>query len=483
MASNSNDNSSKDSGAERKPLTPQHRKRLQQCFETASSNSRKGSFDYATTLLTTCVLGDLGNSIYLQTFLGNLQKKYNDNKKGSKLAGFRTARSKTMLKKSKMQKNWTGVIKAGLEVLKINPWDVQTLLDLAAASDTLGYDEIPLIYLKLALEVNPKNPDVNRAAGNVLREREQFDQAIACWARVKQAVPDDKEAIKMLADLAVEKTIDHGYDSAETSREVKVTGDRSAAASGGSSGPTSGGRVLTPIDRLKREISKDPSNIQLYLDLAEEHFREEDYAAAEEVMREAWEASERDLDIREKYQDAQIRHLRAKIVGAEKAYRAEPTDDNKRTWGLLRKAFFEKEREIYKDRSDRYPHNLEYKYALGVRYQRCRQFEEAIQQFQAAQNDVRRKAQCLLGLGHCFKKIGKSGLAIRHYDMAIKELSERDEENRKEALYSLGTMLMGEGQRDLDTAEKHLSTLAAIDFGYKDVSALLDKISELRNNS
>ena len=67
--------------------------------------------------------------------------------------------------------------------------------------------------------------------------------------------------------------------------------------------------------------------------------------------------------------------------------------------------------------------------------------------------------------------------------MAIKELSERDEENRKEALYSLGTMLMGEGQRDLDTAEKHLSTLAAIDFGYKDVSALLDKISELRNNS
>ena len=94
MASNSNDNSSKDSGAERKPLTPQHRKRLQQCFETASSNSRKGSFDYATTLLTTCVLGDLGNSIYLQTFLGNLQKKYNDNKKGSKLAGFRSARAK-----------------------------------------------------------------------------------------------------------------------------------------------------------------------------------------------------------------------------------------------------------------------------------------------------------------------------------------------------------------------------------------------------
>jgi hypothetical protein len=35
---------------------------------------------------------------------------------------------------------------------------------------------------------------------------------------------------------------------------------------------------------------------------------------------------------------------------------------------------------------------------------------------------------------------------------------------------------------DIDTAERHLTVLATFDFTYKDVSALLDKISKLREN-
>lgn len=38
------------------------------------------------------------------------------------------------------------------------------------------------------------------------------------------------------------------------------------------------------------------------------------------------------------------------------------------------------------------------------------------------------------------------------------------------------------GLRDLDAAEKHLSALAALDFTYKDVAQLLDKIAKLREN-
>ena len=36
---------------------------------------------------------------------------------------------------------------------------------------------------------------------------------------------------------------------------------------------------------------------------------------------------------------------------------------------------------------------------------------------------------------------------------------------------------------NLDIAEEHLTRLAELDFAYKDVSALLDKIAELRKNS
>jgi hypothetical protein len=36
--------------------------------------------------------------------------------------------------------------------------------------------------------------------------------------------------------------------------------------------------------------------------------------------------------------------------------------------------------------------------------------------------------------------------------------------------------------RDIDVAEKHLAALAALDFTYKDVSTLLDKVAKLREN-
>jgi hypothetical protein len=36
--------------------------------------------------------------------------------------------------------------------------------------------------------------------------------------------------------------------------------------------------------------------------------------------------------------------------------------------------------------------------------------------------------------------------------------------------------------KDVQTAEKHLTTLAGLDFSYKDVSVLLDKIARLHEN-
>ena len=51
---------------------------------------------------------------------------------------------------------------------------------------------------------------------------------------------------------------------------------------------------------------------------------------------------------------------------------------------------------------------------------------------------------------------------------------------RSRALYLAGRLALALGE--LDAAEKHLSALAALDFTYKDVSKLLDKIARLREN-
>ena len=49
----------------------------------------KGERDYASDLLTQCVVEDPGNLIYLQYFLSNLAQKFNNNKTGVRLSGFK----------------------------------------------------------------------------------------------------------------------------------------------------------------------------------------------------------------------------------------------------------------------------------------------------------------------------------------------------------------------------------------------------------
>jgi tetratricopeptide (TPR) repeat protein len=131
-------------------------------------------------------------------------------------------------------------------------------------------------------------------------------------------------------------------------------------------------------------------------------------------------------------------------------------------------------------RVERFPNNLAFKFELGCRLMKTKQFSEAIQELQTAKNDPRRKGVTMLALGECFQQIEQYPLARTHYESAVVEIPERDAENRKKAIYLLGRLALY--LRDLDAAEKHLTALASLDFTYKDVSHLLDKIRRLREN-
>ncbi len=53
-------------------------------------------------------------------------------------------------------------------------------------------------------------------------------------------------------------------------------------------------------------------------------------------------------------------------------------------------------------------------------------------------------------------------------------------EEQKEALYLAAKLALD--LKDFETAETHAHALAALDFGYKDLAALLDKIAQSRQD-
>ena len=87
--SDQNEQQPPEKAEKRWPPSAAAKKRLQKCFETANQKMAQENFDYATELFRQCVWGDPGNKAFVQNFLGNLQKKYANNRKGSSLAKFK----------------------------------------------------------------------------------------------------------------------------------------------------------------------------------------------------------------------------------------------------------------------------------------------------------------------------------------------------------------------------------------------------------
>jgi tetratricopeptide (TPR) repeat protein len=472
----------------REPIPPARRRRLQMCFEHGTKSAAKNDFKYATDMFTTCVDGDPANAIYIKQFLVTLAKSYNDNKKG---AGFTSKPKATALKgmiaKASYSKDWPALMKSGLEMLKLNPWDVGTLSSMASACDALNYDEAQLVYLKWALEVNSKDAEVNRLCGRALARLGRFDEAIACWHRVVQAKPGDDEATHAVADLAIEKTISHGgYEDAESSTEVKA--NRAAKEDFRSEAVAK----LTPQQQLERAISKKPDDTSLYIELADLHTREERHKEAIDVLTRALEASGGDVMIRERLEDCQLRGARHQLEIAKKKAALDKTPQAQELVKRMKTELNSTEMEVFRTRSERYPNNPTWKFELGMRLKKAQKYNEAIKCFQAASGDAKRKADTHMELGECFHYIKQYKLAMKGYEDALEAVGSRDADLRKLGLYRAGKLALGlaekylstqdsQGPAELDRAEKYLSELAGLEFGYQDVPQLLDKISKIRN--
>jgi tetratricopeptide (TPR) repeat protein len=451
---------------EKKPgreLTPAKRKRLEAQFDTATKKVATAEtaedFTYPIELFAQCVIGDPGNTPYVQGYIEALQKKYKNNRKGSPLAQFKERGSRSALKKALAEEKWDDVIAHGVKILAVNPWDVPTLSAMSTAASKSGDLECELYYLKSALMGNPKDPEINRLCARALTERMLYNQAIACWHRLEELLPNDDEA-KRAVSVIVEKKVraQSGFEEG-TVNAAKVRAGKS--------------HVQERADGADHKPQqKEPDSVASYLELAQRHLELEQYKEAEDVLAKAYEASDGDADIREKWEDAQLRRLRQKIARAPDATAK----------AKFQREYFEKDLVVCKNRVERYPGNLSFKFDLGYRYLLTERYHDAIRELQIAKNDPRRKGVSMLALGQCFQKIKQYSLALRHYELAIKEIPDREADNKKRSLYLAGRLALSGHLNDIETAEKHLSTLASLDFTYKDVATLLDKVRHLREN-
>ncbi|MCA9194742.1 MAG: tetratricopeptide repeat protein [Planctomycetales bacterium] len=93
-----------------------------------------------------------------------------------------------------------------LDPKKTSPW--LSLMNLAA---DVGKPEISLALANSALEHNPENPDILLNAGILMKRESAFDQALVCFGRVLQKVPNHVEALCKIAAIEISR---QQFDSA-----------------------------------------------------------------------------------------------------------------------------------------------------------------------------------------------------------------------------------------------------------------------------
>jgi tetratricopeptide (TPR) repeat protein len=103
---------------------------------------------------------------------------------------------------------------------------------------------------------------------------------------------------------------------------------------------------------------------------------------------------------------------------------------------------------------------------------------EAIQEFQKAQNNPHIRIQALYHLGQCFARRRMYDLAARTYENAIKEKPVFDEE-KKMLIYALGTALEAMGRKE--QAIEQFKLIYEADIGFKDVAAKVDAFYAAQN--
>ena len=307
-------------------------KGAQEWFKKGTEAMNHKNWDYAIKAFGMCVVLTPEMLLYRQSKHGCIRKSFNDNGSGAKMAGMRLMGVRGRVKKCRMQKDWKGIETAVEEGLLLNPWDAQLMFDLGDACENQQNLTVAKYALERAVEYDKDNIEYNRRLGHLLIERRDYKPARACFERIYKLDPNDSDARSMMSRIDAEATMDRGgYDNAENTRDVKVEqpvapvnayeADRQARKGTPKVADAPGESDETD---LLHAIRKEPTNLNLYLKLADLYIKDRLFGKAQDQYNKALEISNGNADIRERLHEVQLLMLRNDLSEAEDRVRNSP---------------------------------------------------------------------------------------------------------------------------------------------------------------
>jgi tetratricopeptide (TPR) repeat protein len=440
--------------------------------------SKKQEWDYAIKLFKDACKLSPDQLVFRQQLRQAAKRKFDNNKKGSRMAAFTTVAARAGLKGAKAKKEYFRALECCEDCLSENPWDSGILLDLASICEQLGWMEMAVWSAECALERDVADANVNRSLALLYERHGSFVKAMDAWDRVKKARPADEEADRKLKDLAANATIDRGgYEGAKSfTRAVADKGKTQELldeAKGGSAETRYAGQVAD----LEQKIKAKPTELGPYMQLSQIYRKMGKLDQARTIMAKAKDATGGHPDALTELADIDMEHLRVEFSIAEKQASEKPNDaDAQRVMQEKARSLNDFERCEYQRRVDRLPTDMGLRADLGIRLAKAGIYDQAIGELQKAKSAPGRKLEATVWLGRCFLAKKNARLAKKSFEEALAAISPGDQKNFLELHYWVGRCC--EELSEKTEAMNHYDEVANIEYGYRDVAQRLDRLQE-----
>jgi len=386
---------------------------------------------------------------------------------------FGAATSSPLMAKGQLalRSNPAEAINIAEQMLNSDPHNVAAHKMLADAALALDLPRTAALSLEIAFRNTPDR-EVAIKLGQALAQSGQSEKGENILAELASTFPNDPEIAKVLKNVSARRTMSEGgYEALEggggSYRDILKDKQEAAALEQENRAVKNedvAGRLLAEYET---RIAQEPGNLRLLRSAAELYTQKKQFdKALEYYNRILTTAGASDPSLERVMAETTVKKFEHALAQLDRS--APDYAEQSARIQAEQQAY---ELEQCRKRVERYPNDLQMRFELGELYFKRGKFNEAISEFQKAQNNPHKRIQAMSYLGQCFAKRGMNDLAARTLQNAIKEKPTFDDE-KKELIYALGCVLEKMGKKD--EAIEQFKLIYETDIAYKDVAAKVD---------
>lgn len=361
-------------------------------------------------------------------------------------------------------------------LLAFDPGNTDHMLTMVQNAAKAGYYDTVLWIgpILLQAESTAPKPDFNKviALRDTYAQAKLFKHAAEACNYALRLRPNDMNLQVEARNLSAQQTMQGaGYDKGGSFRDQVRDMDTQLRLLDADKDAADVDSMSRQIADAEKQLEADPNEIGKVGRLVELLAKTEKTANEERAIAllQQWYDKTKQFRFRQKIGEIRMRQMQRQeqiLHKAESAPNATPAAKKEYADYTVKRA--EAELKEYMLWAENYPTEMRYRYEVGNRQYKLKQFDEAIGSYQQARQDPKYRTVASIMLGKAFMEAGFLDEADETLAAVIQDAANREGDKYKDMVYWRARVLEMKG--NVPEAIKHYSQIFQMESGYRDVS-------------